>query len=153
MGVGGRYNLNTLKQELAECQNYLRALKELVGNYEKIDQEKIDKLAGILPDQKDIAPLLIQLQALAEEYGFLIADISFNEIPEPAGEAVNQIKKIDISLNLISNGSDGYSAIKELLSGLEYNLRLFDVNAVHFISIDPPAYLINISTYYSVGLK
>ncbi|MFA5021889.1 MAG: type 4a pilus biogenesis protein PilO [Patescibacteria group bacterium] len=149
VGIGGKYNLDTLNQDLNKRQNYLSNLQKLIANYQKISQEQVAKLSEILPPKEDIPDLFIQLQNLAQEQNLLLSSISINEVPDTAQakNANSQIKKLSISLNLIGGKGDSYSEIKQFLAALEYNLRLFDVNSVYF-SPDSPSYTINIFTYY-----
>ena len=149
VGIGGKYNLASLENELAKRKDYLDNLKQLVANYQKVSQEEIEKLKAILPEEKDIPGLFVQLQALAEEQGFLLASVSINEMSENVikNEAPSGLQKLNISLNLIGRGESSYDEVKGFLSALEYNLRLFDVNAVYF-SPDSPDYTINLYTYY-----
>jgi len=149
VGVGGAYNLDNLKNELAQKQKYLEDLKKLEASYQKVSQEKSEKLEKILPKDKDISGLFVQLQALAEEQGLFLDSVSINEVPEAikGNQAADKIKKLGVSLNLTGSANSGYGEIKDFLSLLEYNLRLFDVNAVYF-SPDSPNYSINLFTYY-----
>ena len=68
VGLGGQYNLETLEKERAKRQAYLQNLKELIANYQKVNQADTDKLKKILPAEKDIPGLFVQLQALTEKY-------------------------------------------------------------------------------------
>ena len=49
VGIGGKYNLASLENELAKRKDYLDNLKQLVANYQKVSQEEIEKLKAILP--------------------------------------------------------------------------------------------------------
>jgi len=158
VSLGGQYNLATLEEELNKRETYLKSLKELSGNYQKISQDQIENLKKILPAEKDIPSLFVQLQTLTKQYNLMLATISINETSETPPtkknkaqeetSPVQEIKKMDISLNLIGEeGENNYLAIKEFLSALENNLRLFDVNSVYF---NPTSanYSINLFTYY-----
>ncbi|MFA6255493.1 MAG: hypothetical protein WC675_05760 [Patescibacteria group bacterium] len=158
VSLGGRYNLATLEEELNKRETYLNSLKELAGNYQKISQEQVENLKKILPAEKDIPSLFVQLQALTEQHNLILATISINEISEASSTKKSKvqeetppapgIKKLDISLNLIGKeGGNNYLAVKEFLTTLESNLRLFDVNSVYF-SPTSANYSINLFTYY-----
>lgn len=149
VGVGGRYDLASLESELILRNDYLEKLKQLEANYNKIAQADIDKLEKILPEEKDIPGLFVQLQALAEDHGFLLTSVSIGDMPDNTAnkKSVATIQKMNISINLIGRGTSSYTEVKNFLSALEYNLRLFDVNAVYF-SPDSSEYSINIFTYY-----
>src|SRR3989344_5558031 len=44
VGLGGQYSLETLEKERAKRQVYLQNLKELIANYQKVNQADTDKL-------------------------------------------------------------------------------------------------------------
>ncbi|MFA6410909.1 MAG: type 4a pilus biogenesis protein PilO [Candidatus Buchananbacteria bacterium] len=149
VGIGGKYNIDTLKQELIKRQNYLDNLKKLAANYQNISQTEMLKLNEVLPEEEDIPGLFVQLQNLAQENNLLLASVSINETSGSSqnGNLAGNIKKLSVSLNLIGGQGNSYNEVKQFLSALEYNLRIFDVNSVYF-SPDSPSYTINIFTYY-----
>jgi hypothetical protein len=162
VGGGGRYNLDTLKEELEKRQSYLKDLQTLISSQRQISQTDLERLAVILPDQKDIAGLFIQLQQLAQNNNLLLASVNINEIAEvkpPVKSSktskkdekplppTNEPKKLDINLNLLGPTRVSYSEIKNFLADLENHLRLFDVNAVYFTP-DLAAWSVNLYTYY-----
>lgn len=150
VGIGGKYNLETLKKELKKRQGYLKNLKELNGNYRKISKKEIDKLGKVLPKEKDIAGIFVQLEELTLKNDFLLTSININEIPssiESNNDEALTINKLSITLNLVSTGSNSYNNLKLFLADLEDNLRLFDINAVYF-SPGSTLYSVSLFTYY-----
>ena len=151
ISLGGEYSLDTLEQEKSSRQNYLKDLKKIIENYNQISQEDIDKLKQILPEQKDIPNLFIQLQALVEDNGFILSSVDISEGNAGVAKGNNSngavIQRLNINLDLV--GRD-YIALKEFLQSLEYNLRLYDVNAVYFVP-GSDTYSINLFTYYFVS--
>ncbi len=150
--IGGKYNVSSLQQELDRRSAYLADLKSLDNNYKLINQKDIEKIKMILPEEKDIAGIFVQLESLAKENNLFLDGVSINEAEteniDSAEKNNDGIKKLSIKLNLTSTTEDGdYNEIKNFLSSLEYNLRLFDVNAVYF-SPGSPTYSINLFTYY-----
>jgi len=108
VGVGGKYNLDTLKMELAKRESYLASLKKLNENYQKVSQTDLDKLNKILPEEKDIPGLFNQMQNIAEANNLVLSSISFSEATETNKnkKSESKIKKVSISLNLV--GRRGY---------------------------------------------
>lgn len=153
--------LTLLSAEAEKRRDYLEALKQLAVNYQKINQAEVNRLKAILPTDKDLPGLFVQLQALAEENNFLLADLNISELAdrqaagsllaaEPAAakkSAGGQLKKLAINLNLVGSKSSGYPELKRFLDAVEQNLRLFDVEAVYF-SPDSPKYSLTLFTYY-----
>ncbi|OGY43322.1 MAG: hypothetical protein A3J62_00375 [Candidatus Buchananbacteria bacterium RIFCSPHIGHO2_02_FULL_38_8] len=141
----GRYKLDLLREEKQNRTSYLRDLKILMENYNEISQDEVERLNQVLPNEKDIPGLFVQLQALAEEQGFILTSVNISQAASAKDAISDKIKRLNVSLNLI--GRD-YDSLKEFLDLIEYNLRLFDVNAVYF-SPDSEGYAINLFTYYS----
>jgi hypothetical protein len=152
-----------IKQEvdLVEIQNYKRylddylsELKELKVARRQLAEEVQDKLDKILPGEEDIAGLFVQMQALAEENGLTLGGIDIGEFksgfeegqsPDGEAESVVGIQKLSIAVSF--SGND-YSALKNLLSAMEYNLRLFDIYNIAFGNVKDGPYVINLRTYY-----
>jgi len=152
VGIGGKYNLDTLKNEVTKRKEYLANLKNLISDYKSISQEELKKVKQILPTEKDIPGLFVQLQALAESHGLFLSGISINEAADTAKSkakqsSVREIKKLNLSIGVVGPEDNNYERLKVFLTALENNLRLFDVNAVYF-SPDSPTYSLEIFTYY-----
>ncbi|MDD2807449.1 MAG: hypothetical protein PHW95_02950 [Patescibacteria group bacterium] len=151
VGVGGQYNLDTLKSELAKRQKYLSDIEALTNNYRNIGQGEVARLHEVLPPAKDVAGLFVQFQSLAEKNNLLLAGVNINEVPEVikigSGKSIN---KLSITVNLVGNNNGSYSEIKNFLASLEDNIRLFDVSAVYF-SPGSPNYSVSMFTYYTKG--
>ncbi|NUM25534.1 MAG: hypothetical protein HUU49_02800 [Candidatus Buchananbacteria bacterium] len=154
VGVGGSYNTKTLAEELEKRKDYLKQLEELNRNFTQVNQSQIAKLQKILPGEKDVAGLFVQLEALAEKNNFLLSGITITEAAEDATKSKEKInpstiKKMNISLTLVGvQKSNTYGEVKGFLDDLENNLRLFDVNAVYFDS-ESTDYTVNLFTYYT----
>lgn len=146
--AGGRFSLETAQQKLEDYKNYSNNLNQVISNYQKIDSQQLAKIKAILPTDKEVADLFIQMQNLGGRHNFLISDISLNDVTDTAKNAGSKVKKMEVTLNLAAKSGTGYQSLKELLSDLEYNLRLFDVNAVHF-NPQSAAYSVSLYTYYN----
>ncbi|MEK7167595.1 MAG: hypothetical protein AAB791_01180 [Patescibacteria group bacterium] len=115
-------------------------------------EERLVNLA--LPDEFDLSSALIQLEGLAKNSGFAISAISSEEAkPVPAVENGtkpvktnlnnNEVKKIDLRLELVG---DGYDSFRKLISDLESSIMFFDVEAVE-MGKDSSSYRLSLSTY------
>ncbi len=144
--ISQRTDLKNLTKDKQARESYLADLEKLVANYQKINKSDVENLDQILPTQKDIPGLFVQLQALAQENGFTLATVNLEEEPSITSRE-EKIRKININLNLV--GGD-YQSLKKFLEAVEYNLRLFDVDAVYF-SPDSNNYSISLFTYYIFG--
>lgn len=156
--------------------DYLLKLQSLQTAQRQLTAETLDKLSKILPNDQDIAGLFVQFQTIAEENGFILEAIDISQPktetaaagpqmaeeefsddqqvplisgPMPASASTptpaSTIKKLEISLTVSGNG---YSALKNLLSAIEFNLRLFDISELTFDDIETGPYTIGLRTYY-----
>jgi len=142
--VESKNKLDILKTQRQNQLSYLENLKSMMANYENIGDREIEKLSQVLPAEKDIPGLFVQLQALADSHGFVLTSVNISQVPGSKDSVNSKIKKLNVSVNLIGRG---YESLKSFLETTEYNLRLFDVNAVYF-SPDSDSYAINFFTYY-----
>ena len=149
VGIGGNYNLKAVKEEVNKREIFLKDLAELISRYQQINTNDLSRINQALPQGKDIAGLLVQLQNLAENNGLLLASVSVSDPTEPmAGKnGKAEIKQLSVNLSLIGSQNNIYRQLKEFLDSLETNLRLFDVSAVYFTP-GSPAFSVNLITYY-----
>lgn len=151
---GGQYNLETIKNDLAAKNSYRQNLKTMIENYRKLNENETEKINVILPSEKDMAGLFVQFQALAQNNNLLLAGVSINQSAESKSSinatstfSLGSIKKLNVTLNLMGTQKSDYNEIKDFLSAIENNLRIFDIDAVYF-NPDSSGYSINLVTYY-----
>lgn len=144
-GQASRTKLTLAQTELEKRKQYYADLQQLVANYQKISPAEIQKLKLILPQGKDIPGLLVQFQALATKNNLLLSSLNFNDATGDNDKA--KIKTISISVELFGGSQNSYTEIKNFISSIETNLRLFDVDSV-FFSPDSANYSLTIFTYY-----
>lgn len=163
VSIGGRYNLSSLQEDLSNRQDYLSQLQDLNNNFDKISAQEKIKLEKILPRDSDVPGLLVQIESLALDHNLLLEGVTFNEVPrvvqgasrrsnrgvvtEEVVDPLESIDKVTVNLNLRSLDGSGYTRVKEFLTSLEDNLRIFDVSAV-FFTPDSPSFSISLVTYY-----
>ena len=154
VGIGGNYNLKAVKDEVNKREIFLKDLSELTNHYQQINANDLARINQALPQGKDVAGLLVQLQNLAENNGLLLASVSVNDPTEAmAGkDGKSDIQQLSVNLSLIGSQNNVYRQLKGFLNSLETNLRLFDVSAVYFTP-GSPAFSVNLITYYLVNDK
>ena len=141
----------SISAELEKRQTYLNNLNLLISSFNKINQTEVEKVKKILPSETDIPGLYSQFQTLSEKNNIALASISISEAAPEEGTAINEtggISRLSVNLNLVGSKDSGYNDLKNFLSLLENNLRLFDVNAVYFTP-GSPNFTINLITYYT----
>lgn len=117
------------------------ALKELVAQYDAITRSDIARLENIVPNGEDVPSLYVQLQAIAEQHGFLINSITINP-----GNGENDSGLHSLSITMTMLGPD-YEEFKRFLATIESNLRLFDIASV-FFNPDVNSYSLSLTAYY-----
>ena len=154
VGIGGNYNLKAVKDEVNKREIFLKDLSGLTNHYQQINANDLARINQALPQGKDVAGLLVQLQNLAENNGLLLASVSVNDPTEAmAGkDGKSDIQQLSVNLSLIGSQNNVYRQLKGFLNSLETNLRLFDVSAVYFTP-GSPAFSVNLITYYLVNDK
>lgn len=148
----------------------LEQLKRLRSELAKVTSSEIEKLEKILPLEKELPDIFLQMENLARESGLKVTRISIQEgsqagvadqnaiadetIKEdtrsstPANKKGSNIGTLSISLAV--TGSKTYTALKMLLDNIEDNIRLVDINSLSFnpATEGESSYTINLKTYY-----
>jgi len=152
---GGSSNLQTHEELISAQEIYLDKLKNLQKNFQSLEKIKIDKMFNILPTDKDIPSLFVQLEDIAQINGLSLTSIDMVEKEEitiirSAEELEKQlapgIKQLQINLSM-QNGN--YDKMKNFLSSIENNLRLFDIETLNF-NKDALEFDVNLITYYLI---
>jgi len=126
--------------ELLEAQ--LVRFKKLEAEYNAVDQSKIDKVEDLVTVSPDLPNLYIQIAALAKKNNLEVSSIDAKT--SKLIDEANGLGVVDVTFK-ISNGN--YSVLKNFLSDLENNLRIFDVTSLSFPDkID--SFDIQLSAYY-----
>lgn len=127
---------------------YLRQLSELKKEFGEIDKRDVEKISDILPYEKNHEIIFAQMEKIVTENGYILTNLSIDagdtgknkgqrrssstedeggktETSDQAGE----VKKLSIRMSV--KGMN-YSGFKKLLSAIENNLRLMDINNLSF---------------------
>jgi Tfp pilus assembly protein PilO len=140
--------VNKREQTLSDRQKMQVDLKELEDNYSSAKM-KVKDISNILPKEKQIPELLVQLEAIAKENSMTLASINVTPAAEEKG--VNY-KSLRISLGLAGS----YSNLKKYLDSVERNMRIMDITSIDFSATpvvaqgpaDVFSYTVNIKTYF-----
>jgi len=146
-------NIDTLESEKARASETLRnkrtemdKLKNVKIGYETIEQSGL-KILEILPTEKDIPSVLIQLEVLANRNKLNMDSINISE-PEKTGDINAVESKVQtMVLNLALSGGN-YFDLKNYLIDIEKNLRLMDIRSIMYAPASK-TYNLTIHTYYS----
>ncbi|MBD3282237.1 MAG: type 4a pilus biogenesis protein PilO [Candidatus Portnoybacteria bacterium] len=157
-----RDDIEQKKEEFDKEQEMLNRVNKLIELYDE-NKESIDRLEYILPVEKDIPNLIVQLEALAVESGLFLDSIDFFAQDKKARSRAERIRsgaednKVEnyntLNISLAAMGS--YSALKFFMENVEKNIRIMDIQSINFSSAssgDSDVGLFNfeikIETYY-----
>ncbi len=128
--------------------------KKIITEYEAINQLDKNKIDQILPQQPDLANLYINLEAIVQQSGLILENMTVEPVKvikkkvvfadDPKIKKNNQLGIIDINL-AVSNVS--YAKMKNFFKMLEMNIRLFDIEKFNFVPAEGNLDL-NFKTYY-----
>jgi len=121
----------TLKEkQLTDLHSVVVNIDELSAKYEK-SKADLDKLSLAIPSEPQLPELLIQFEDIIKSNGMIINNVEFaDEGTSTRGETSIKGSVRIIRVKLATEGS--YSNFKNLLNGIEHNIRLMDVTSMGF---------------------
>lgn len=128
-----RTEVKNKEESLAAKQRLFEDIKQLQAQYEEI-QEKTKRVLYALPQQADVASLLVQLEAIASQNGMIFESVDFQKeqiVEERVGQKARVVlpyKTIEIRAEVTGS----YNALKNYLKAVESNVRLSDVESIVF---------------------
>lgn len=130
------YNgIQSTGQELKIKDETLRRLEEKLTALKKLEsiktelEEKNEKVIAALPDDKGIARLFYQFEAIAAESGVMINSVSeVTNISSAAKEGENR-EIIPVNYRVTAT-TDNYANLKTALDGFEKSLRILSIDSV-----------------------
>ncbi|OGZ66408.1 MAG: hypothetical protein A3C50_02610 [Candidatus Staskawiczbacteria bacterium RIFCSPHIGHO2_02_FULL_43_16] len=116
---------------------YFARISDILSGLES-RRDVLDKIQSALPADFSLAPLVDFLQKKADENGIKITAMVFSQMPPVADQSLalaapGQVK--DLSFTLDSTGS--YQGLKDFLFAMDNSARLFEVDTLSFLTIDP----------------
>lgn len=130
--------LKTDRDTLEEALGYSRELQtlrdDLLGQYNSISQEDIERLNKMLPSKIRSDDIMVLLEDRTKARGLLLKRIDVREAENAAdpnaalGTPLPLYNNIEISLSM----SGSYSSFLSLLEDLEKSLQLIDVTSITF---------------------
>lgn len=130
-----------IRTEQADVESALSSLRdlqklrdELLATYDSIPKDKLDRLNELLPSKKDISAMLVNFEKMTQERGMLMKKIEFSRdeggVQPRTSIARRTSAAPEVSYAISVVGS--YESLRSLLSALEKNLRIVDVDALNF---------------------
>ncbi len=153
------------QEQLNQKIDFINTVEKLMDKYEN-NQDILKKLDLILPNNKDIPNLLVQIEALANGSGVVLNDLAITVSDEKTGSKAQEVrtgetaqektptdyKVVGISLKLTA----GYESFKNFLKAVENNLRLVDISSIGFTSQSSEKdnvfdFDVSLKTYYQIA--
>lgn len=158
---------NAISENISSHEKILQAEKTKLANlqaavlaYKSISPVDIARVNSILPDEYDKEALYGEIEEIIKQNGFIPTSITLSKEGEAAGVAVpvaadakttkvgaakisDKIGVVDVSISI---ASIDYAGMKNLLSVLESNIRIFDIQQLSLV--DGGAATLKFSTYY-----
>jgi Tfp pilus assembly protein PilO len=139
-------NMMTIKAQLLGEQAFLSSeqqtatqVKNLVSSYETQSQSAAaTNIALAIPPSQDLAGALAQIYGLAQASGLTVSGVGISA-PSVSGSQITSSSTATIQpLNRISfqvSAAGSYEALKNFVSSLETNVRIFDLKSFSMNSI------------------
>lgn len=149
--------LEEAKGELATQQAKLDQLQDLIQDYKSLSPAHFKKVEEFLPTSNDGPIIFTHLDALARANDSALLNVSVSELSDR--EVIEQKVKGELDLPenikvvtvvaefLMAPGAGNYPFFKQLITSIEDNIRLFDIEYINFSPI-MESMNINASTYY-----
>jgi len=147
-------NIDSLKFEkeraakvLSDKQTEMEKLKNIKIGYETIELSG-QKILDILPLEKDIPSILVQLETMANSNNLSMSALNISEpLPAGAGEEAQaaKVKQVILTVSLIGGN---YFDLKNYLADLEKNMRLMDVRSIVYTPASK-TYSLTVNAYYA----
>ncbi|MBU1132564.1 type 4a pilus biogenesis protein PilO [Patescibacteria group bacterium] len=145
-------DITALREENQRQEKILETKRQELDKLKavKIDPEAMaatgQKILEILPQEKDLPDIFLQLEAMAEKNNLFMNMINVAEdaAMETEEGAPAKIKKLNLNMNL--SGGD-YFTLKSYLNDMEKNLRLMDVQSIVY-SPESKTFNLSVNTYY-----
>ena len=139
------------KEKIIEELNYLIQKIDQWRNQISDRETDIEKLNLALPSEKAIPDFIVSLRSLAGSSGMILNDI---KIQEDRKVSITSNENDIGAFNAILDINGTYPAFKSLLSGLEKNIRVADIQSINFEpTLESNAsvlnFTINLKVYYN----
>lgn len=108
--------------------------------------EEDRRLSLALPNDFDLASIIVQLSRLASENKFILKNVQVNEVTA-SGLNEGKTKRVDIEISVSGLGGSDYGNFGKFVASLESSLMIFDVRAISFKPEDN-SYKLELATYY-----
>lgn len=157
----GILDVREKQARLLDRQKYQTDLQRSVDRYKLVSPTTVEDLSRILPRDVDLPGLFVMLEALVRDVGFVPSQMSFTQERAVVGADVGAASSVlgelgVVNITMAVQGDGSYPSLVRLLSAIERNNRLIDVQTFTFNPVaaldEETAQTINLSmkTYFLV---
>ena len=148
-------DVQTLRAQEATYDEALRHAVELaairdrlISSYNSLTADEIDRIEVMLPDTIDNVRLVLDVDAVAAEYGLTLSGLGFggDAMESVEGENTQTVGTLTMSFNVEAS----YETMQEFLSDLEESLRILDITSIAFSGNEDGlnTYNVTLQTYW-----
>lgn len=128
-----RSQISVYDKTIETIRSVKNSVDKLLGEYNSISQENIDKVNKMIPSGSDQMKLVVQIEDMMKSRGLVLKSIDAKEAVKTS--SVKEKKEAsatgDISrLSLSVKAQGSYSAFHSFLTEAEKSLRLIDIESV-----------------------
>lgn len=141
-------------EALSKSQELRKLRDSLLSRRNTFDEQDIQKLQQVLPDNVDNIRLIIDINAIATRHGLSLKNVLLGEISDSAtarsplavGTSASSIGSVTLEFTLAAS----YDDLLALMEDLEHSLRVLDVEHIKFAANETGIndYTITIRTYW-----
>ena len=137
----------TRQQTLVSLQAELAQLRQAKVQFDQITAEDIRLLEHVLPTERDVPQLMVDIPRFAENLGLRLGGIDFTEsaFASPTGTPTN-IRRLNIATTV--SGITSYDRLKTFLEAVQENVRILDLTSVSY-SPTNDSYALVLITYFT----
>lgn len=146
-----RFNKEQAMADFKDAETLSKQFSVLDQQANSISEADLAKLKVMLPDSVDTVDLLNKINGISEASKMVLSDVKI-KIEEPKtsrGAKTTQISGLGtVTYNFTISGP--YPAFRQFLANIERSLRLVDITAISFSSVekDPYQYSVELKTYW-----
>lgn len=125
-----------VRAALASLRDLQKLRDELLATYDAIPKNKLDRLNELLPSDKKISDILVNLEKMTQERGMQMKKVEFSKDSGGAASrgAISKKSSSAPEVSYAFSVVGSYEALRSLLAALEKNLRIVDVGVINFTS-------------------
>ncbi|XOU94468.1 MAG: type 4a pilus biogenesis protein PilO [Candidatus Kerfeldbacteria bacterium] len=126
-------------------------LEMLNDDYNKLNEDQLQKLGSILPKKSEIPFLVIEIQNFIKDNELILGSIdvgplsTLEEVSTINGLSQNTFEELNITLSI--SGIDSYSKLKDFLDSLSEQLPIIELTSLNYVPGNE-TYSLNLTTYY-----